>query len=179
MRIMMSILMIVAVCGTAEARNKWQKTKEGCLIWFSDTKLPLSLSWSGKCANRKVVGNGTLTVRFKKDGKWKNRRYVGHVKAGKIKGQGVARLENGIVASGLWRNSKLHGQGEAVTRTGDRYKGQWNSGKEHGYGTYTLADGDSFTGRFRKGRPYGNGTCRSGDRKGACRMVRKKIVWLN
>lgn len=73
-------------------------------------------------------------------------------------GYGTAKLPDGSVYKGQFREGLFNGRGVLVKRNGYRYEGQFKDGFPHGTGVEILGDGTRYEGRFRNGRWHGTGT---------------------
>ncbi|SPQ98893.1 unnamed protein product (mitochondrion) [Plasmodiophora brassicae] len=84
-------------------------------------------------------------------------RYEGDWESNQRSGNGVLRLANGDVVSGVYRQHCIV-QGVWNGASGNRYEGAWQGGVWHGHGVETLSDGAVYTGDFENGRRHGHGT---------------------
>ena len=71
-------------------------------------------------------------------------------------GFGKARLPDGSVYEGEFRNGLFNGKGELRWRNGTVYKGEFHNGLYNGAGKIIYFDGSVFEGKFRDGVEHGN-----------------------
>lgn len=129
--------------------------KSNCKVWNSVPQITESATWSGGCSSGRANGQGRLVWKYVEDGVSSSQAYEGHLKDGRLHGQGVFTYADGDRYEGEFKDSKRHGPGVFTYADGDRYEGQWKDGDRHGRGVYTYADGDRVEGEFKDGEATG------------------------
>ena len=74
-----------------------------------------------------------------------------------INGYGKARLNNGDLYQGHWKDGLMHGTGVYTYSLGARYEGEFVDGRIEGQGVMRYPDGAYYTGAWRKNRKHGAG----------------------
>jgi len=107
----------------------------------------------------------------KKEIKYDDGKYIGHIVNGLKEGKGIRFWNDGDRYEGNWRNDKQKGRGIYYFNNGpfkgDRYEGEWKNGKQEGKGIYFYNNGDRFEGEFRNDKQEGKGIYyfHNGDRR--------------
>ena len=150
--------MLAATVALAE-EPRWQKLENNpdCVVWIDNPQEQETVTWSGTCANGKAEGHGTAVSRYVEDGEWKEDRYEGGMKDGKINGRGVYGWADGDRYEGNSEDGKPNGRGVFELANGDRYEGDFKDCVQHGRGIYVWADGVKCEGDWREGKLIGKG----------------------
>ncbi len=82
-----------AVAFAAEGRWRELEYNPACVVWTPYPQEQETVTWSGACTDGKVQGRGTLEWRYFEDEEWKERRYEGETKDGKMDGHGKSTSE--------------------------------------------------------------------------------------
>lgn len=72
-------------------------------------------------------------------------------------GNGRAKLDNGDVYAGEWKQGLMHGQGQYTYKSGAVYSGSFKKGKLDGQGTMRYPDGAYYQGEWTNNRKHGEG----------------------
>jgi hypothetical protein len=75
---------------------------------------------------------------------------------------GFAKLSNGGLWSGNFKDNYLEGEGTLKYPNGEIYQGTMQRGLPEGYGTWKHPSGDTYSGYYRKGKWHGTGKFTSG-----------------
>jgi len=129
MRLIVLVMGMVLIAGSALAQGRWETTTSGCKVWSDHPRELVSVTWSRKCKKGRVSGKGGILLwSYLEDGKLATLRYEGDMLLG-----------------------DMDGRGELVWPNGDRYEGEFDDGFKHGEGTYVWASGNRYKGEFLKG----------------------------
>jgi len=74
-----------------------------------------------------------------------------------VNGSGRAKLNNGDVYSGEWKQGLMDGQGQYTYKSGAVYAGAFKQGKLNGQGTMFYPDGAYYKGQWLNNRKHGDG----------------------
>ena len=96
------------------------------------------------------------------DGKFKDWKYEGSFKNGKLHGFGNISYGNGGNYIGEFQNGKKHGKGTMIfgsksNKAGDKYIGEYREGKKDGQGIFTFSDGEKYDGEWKNDKRNGIG----------------------
>ncbi len=96
------------------------------------------------------------------DGKFKDWKYDGNFKNGKLHGFGKIRYKDGSNFIGEFQKGKKHGKGTMVfgsksNKAGDKYVGEYREGKKDGQGIFTFSDGEKYDGEWKNDKRNGIG----------------------
>lgn len=112
------------------------------------------VAWDAACRDGLAEGPGVLSVvRPGKPGV----RYEVTMARGEIAGDGVMRVEGGIVYGGTFRQGQPHGHGFFRFTCGCTYEGGVADGQPEGQGTWTSLAGTRYTGQWKAGKKHGKG----------------------
>jgi hypothetical protein len=93
-----------------------------------------------------------------KTGVFKDCRYQGEFKGGRLHGRGILVYNNGRVYEGEFENNTPHGSATETYANKDKYVGQFANGYKNGKGVYYYANGEIYDGKFFDNKPHGPGT---------------------
>jgi hypothetical protein len=142
-----------------EARGRWQRTIDtACLVWDPLPQPDETITWSGACVNGEADGQGTEVSRYRVDGEWKEERYTGSMRRGRLYGHGTLTYDNGDRYEGEFVQSRRVGQGRYTYANGDYYEGDFRNDKRTGHGRFTYLQGGHYEGGFVDGLFDGAGT---------------------
>jgi hypothetical protein len=157
--------------------GQWTRTTDGCEVWSFTTLPPGVVSWSGKCVDGRIDGEGDLQnesngmldtyhggmrngmaeehgILRRHDGK----TIEGDFHQGTLSGHVLFTDSNGFRYDGQWDHGGPEGYGSAVWPGGRSYEGEWITGSVTGEGKMKYADGRLYEGHFRDGNPDGEGS---------------------
>lgn len=140
------------------AEGRWQKTASGCLVWDALPQPDETVAWSGGCEEGKASGHGTEFYRYRGDGVWKEERYVGEMRDGKLDGSGTLTYDNGDRYQGRFVDGRRSGRGTYTHANGDRYEGEFKEDMRTGSGIFVYHTGGRYEGEFLNGEYQGHGT---------------------
>ena len=83
--------------------------------------------------------------------------YSGYWKDNLRHGKGVQQWVDGSIYFGYWKNDQTNGKGRLVHADEDVYEGTWLNDKADGYGTYIHNDGAKYIGGWSEDRQHGKG----------------------
>ena len=139
--------------------GRWRPTiSNGCLVWDALPQPDETVTWSGACVDGKASGRGTEVFRYRDHGVWKEERYVGDMRGGKLNGRGTLTYDNGDRYEGDFVDAKRVGHGTYTHANGDRYEGDFREDQRTGRGSFTYHNGGRYEGEFVNGRFQGHGT---------------------
>jgi len=92
-----------------------------------------------------------------KNGVFKDCKYMGEFKSGRLQGRGLLIYNNGRTYEGGFENNTPHGNAIESYPNGDRYEGQFQHGYKSGNGIYYYANGEVYHGKFSENKPHGLG----------------------
>ncbi|MFK8058235.1 MAG: caspase family protein [Saprospiraceae bacterium] len=81
--------------------------------------------------------------------------YTGDWKQGLMDGQGQYTYKSGAVYSGMFQRGKLNGQGTMRYPDGAYYQGEWSNNRKHGAGKLVTPSGKTRQGRWAVGKFVG------------------------
>ncbi|XP_065164846.1 alsin isoform X2 [Atheta coriaria] len=99
---------------------------------------------------------------FTKNGYYKDAKYNGRWKCGKMHGEGKLEWPDGRVYTGQFQQNQMHGRGRLDEPNKGVYKGQWKDNLQNGFGIFNYSSGDVYKGCFKDGLPNGHGCLRQG-----------------
>lgn len=144
--LLLLVLALVAFAGVAHAEEQWvTDPKSGAKIcWTIPYYTMTAASWSGPVVDGKAEGKGVLTVTVVSAlGDRITGEYDGEMLAGKLNGQGKAKMSNGDTYTGTFADGNIDGKGvyKWGARNGRYYEGEFRNGKQDGHGVYKEANG--------------------------------------
>jgi hypothetical protein len=177
------VTLVAAAVGAgdaAAASPQWQEaTNVPCLVWNRVPEPGDSVTWTGSCVGGKSEGHGTEVFRWLDHGIWKEERYTGQMKGGKLHGSGIIHYANGDRFEGEFADGErakgehLYADGGRFVGAfknnnpsigilfypqGARYEGDFAGGRFDGHGTFYFVDQSYYSGDFKNGLPNGSGT---------------------
>jgi hypothetical protein len=158
--------MVVASTAFAQSQGEWiADPKTGCKVWIGQPRPNVSVTWTGKCANGLVQGQGI--VQWFEDGKPQSTS-EGTYQDGKLEGRGILTWSDGTRYEGGLVSSRVSGHGVFYFASGGRFEGELRDGLPNGYGTLTH-NGVSYAGNWTNGCfKQGNRTATLATTKEAC-----------
>lgn len=160
---MAAVLAVLAGAANAQdEKGRWHPVENipGCTVWNPNPQSGETVTWSGSCVAGKAEGQGTLTWRYREDGKEKEGRNTGTLAAGKFVGRNTYTDSDGLRFEG-----DDNGRGVMTWASGNRYEGDFRDGRFHGRGVFAWANGNRYEGEFRDGTFHGRGVLTAtGDR---------------
>ncbi len=151
--------LLLALAGVAQAAEQWvTDPKSGAKIGWTVPGYTLKAAmWSGPMADGKAEGKGVLAVTVVSDiGETITGQFDGEMLAGKLHGQGKAKMSNGDTYTGTFADGMLDGRGvyKWGARNGRYYEGEFRNNEQTGYGVYKEANGKViYEGEWKDGAP--------------------------
>ena len=108
----------------SSAEGDWVKEMDSGCKYQTDSPF----TWSGKCVDGYVHGEGTIQW-YDEDGEKRRERYTGNVTCGKNEGYGEYYYADGSSYKGEWRNDHMHGNGVIINADGERFAGEFAYGQ--------------------------------------------------